>query len=63
MKPWYGEEIVDIIYNNTKGIFTALLINYGYLDTKEWRDKHLKYYIKVKTTIGPLRTPFYISKY
>lgn len=63
MKPWYGGETADITYDDTEGIFTALLIDHGYFDAEEWRDKHPKYYIEVKTTTGPLRTPFYMSKY
>lgn len=63
MKPWYGGETADITYDDTEGIFTALLIDHGFFDAEEWRDKHPKYYIEVKTTTGHLRTPFYMSKY
>ncbi|KAJ6063689.1 hypothetical protein N7499_012369 [Penicillium canescens] len=63
MEPWYGRETADITYDDTEGDFTALLIDNGYLDAEEWRDKRPKYYIEVKTTTGPLRTPFYMSKH
>ncbi|GFG16303.1 hypothetical protein IFM61392_09435 [Aspergillus lentulus] len=63
MGPWYGRETADIIYDDTEGDFTALLIDHGYLDAEEWWDKRPKYYIEVKTTTGPLRTPFYMSKH
>ncbi|KAF9887222.1 hypothetical protein FE257_010476 [Aspergillus nanangensis] len=62
MEPWYGRETADITYDDTEGDFTALLIDHGYLDAEEWRDKHPKYYIEVKTTTGPLKTPFYMSR-
>ncbi|GAB1197743.1 hypothetical protein APSETT444_007046 [Aspergillus pseudonomiae] len=63
MEPYYGRETADITYDDTEGGFTALLIDHGYLATEEWRDKRPKYYIEVKTTTGPLRTPFYMSKH
>lgn len=63
MEPWNGRESADIIYDDTEGDFTALLIDHGYLDAEEWRDKRPKYYIEVKTTTGPLRSPFYMSRH
>ncbi|KAL5362015.1 hypothetical protein BJX96DRAFT_153271 [Aspergillus floccosus] len=63
MEPWYERETADITYDDTEGDFTALLIDHGYLDAEEWRDKRPKYYMEVKTTTGPCRTPFYMSKH
>ncbi|KAJ5297272.1 uncharacterized protein N7443_008165 [Penicillium atrosanguineum] len=63
MEAWYGRETADMTYDDTEGDFTALLIDHGYLDAEEWGDKRPKYYIEVKTTTGPLRTPFYMSKH
>lgn len=63
MEPWYGRETADITYDDNEGDFTTLLIDHGYLDAEEWRNTRPKYYIEVKTTTGPLRTPFYMSKH
>lgn len=62
MAPWYGRETADIVYDDTEGAFTSLLIDHGYLEADEWEDKRPKYFIEVKTTTGPLGTPFYMSK-
>ncbi|KAJ5189913.1 hypothetical protein N7472_008927 [Penicillium cf. griseofulvum] len=62
MARWYGRETADIVYEDTEGAFTSLLINHGYLEADEWEDKRPKYFIEVKTTTGPLGTPFYMSK-
>ncbi|KAE8133581.1 hypothetical protein BDV38DRAFT_274159 [Aspergillus pseudotamarii] len=63
MAPWYGRERADITYDDYEGDFTAMLINRGYLEAEEWRDKRPKYYLEVKTTTGPSKTPFYLSKH
>ncbi|CAG8933967.1 unnamed protein product [Penicillium salamii] len=62
MVPWYGRETADIVYDDTESAFTSLLIDHGYLQADEWEDKRPKYFIEVKTTTGPLGTPFYVSK-
>ncbi|PIG82100.1 hypothetical protein AARAC_000013 [Aspergillus arachidicola] len=63
IEPWYGRETADFTYDDTEGNFTTLLIDHGHLDAEEWRDKRPKYYIEVKTTTGPMSTPFYMSKH
>ena len=63
MAPWYGRESADITYDDYEGDFTAMLINRGYLEAEEWRNKRPKYYLEVKTTTGPSKTPFYLSKH
>ncbi|KAJ5633677.1 hypothetical protein N7528_001519 [Penicillium herquei] len=62
MAPWYGRETADIVYDDTQGLFTALLIDHGYMEASEWQAMRPKYFIEIKTTTGPLGTPFYMSK-
>ncbi|KAJ5263150.1 hypothetical protein N7478_010755 [Penicillium angulare] len=62
MAPWYGRETSDIVYDDTEGAFTSLLISHGYLEADEWEDRRPRYFIEIKTTTGPLGTPFYMSK-
>lgn len=62
MVPWYGRETADIIYDDTEGAFTSLLIDHGYLEADEWEDRRPRYFIEIKTTTGPLCAPFYMSK-
>ncbi|KAJ5724661.1 hypothetical protein N7493_006389 [Penicillium malachiteum] len=62
MTPWYGRETADIVYDDTQGLFTALLIDRGYMEASEWETMRPKYFIEIKTTTGPLGTPFYMSK-
>ncbi|VUC26126.1 unnamed protein product [Clonostachys rosea] len=61
MEPWYQRETADIVYQDSQGDFTALLIDNGYLG-EEWRAARPKYLVEVKTSTGPLATPFYMSK-
>ena len=63
MAPWYGRETADIVYDDTEGTCTSLLIDHGYLELDEWEGKRPEYFIKVKTTTEPLGTPFYMSKH
>lgn len=62
MVPWYGRETADIVYNDFEGAFTSLLIEHGYLEADEWQSRRPKYFIEIKTTTGPLGTPFYMSR-
>lgn len=63
MDNWDGRETADITYEDTEGELTAMLVDRGHLDSNGWRNSRPKYYIEVKTTTGPCRTPFYMSKY
>jgi len=62
MKPWVGKETADIVYDDTKGDFTVMLIDRGYLNRDEWQAARPRYYIEVKATTGSLEAPFYMSK-
>jgi hypothetical protein len=62
MDPWHGRETADLIYNDTVGSLTDLLIEYGYLDDVTWRGARPNYLLEVKTTTGPCNNPFYMSK-
>ncbi|CAH0058483.1 unnamed protein product [Clonostachys solani] len=61
MEPWYQRETADIVYPDVQGEFTTLLIDNGYLG-EAWRAARPKYLLEVKTSTGPLATPFYMSK-
>ncbi|KAK5994782.1 hypothetical protein PT974_03165 [Cladobotryum mycophilum] len=63
LEPWHGRDTADITYDDTEGDLTAMLIDRGYLDHDDWEDARPRYYIEVKTTTGPCRTPFYMSKH
>lgn len=62
MRPWEGREIADIMYNDTSGVFTNLLISKGYLSHAIWGGATPQYFIEVKTTTAACETPFYMSK-
>ncbi|KAJ5691418.1 hypothetical protein N7488_012153 [Penicillium malachiteum] len=63
IKPWNGPETADIVYNDTEGRFTALLIFNGYLYPIKWINRRPKYFIEVKATAGPPETSFHMSKH
>lgn len=58
---WSGRETSDIVYDDVSGMFTALLIEKGYLNGDCWRDKTPRYYIEVKSTTEQCATPFFMS--
>ncbi|KAL6898616.1 hypothetical protein GGI43DRAFT_408166 [Trichoderma evansii] len=58
---WRGRETADLVYDDTEGDLTNILMDCGYLDSDEWRNARPKYYMEVKTTTGPRETPFYMS--
>lgn len=62
MPAWSGLETADIVYDDNKRILTELLADKGYLNWGCWRDKRPRYLIEVKSTTGPVHTPFYVSK-
>ncbi|KAJ5721350.1 uncharacterized protein N7483_009284 [Penicillium malachiteum] len=62
MALWHETETAEIVYNDTEGIFTALLIERGYMEAGEWKTMRPKYFMNIKTTTGPVGTPFYLSK-
>ncbi|KAF4331984.1 hypothetical protein FBEOM_14228 [Fusarium beomiforme] len=57
---WPNRETADIVYSDTEGTLTDILVDADILGD-EWSAKHPKYYIEVKTTTGPCGTPFYMS--
>jgi hypothetical protein len=62
MEVWEGYENADIIYNDTTGEFTKLLIDNGYLDRNVWANAiPPKYSLEVKTTTGECDTPFFLG--
>ena len=58
---WEETETADLVYADTEGHLTNVLIGSGYLDHDEWHMARPKYYIEVKTTTGPCGTAFYMS--
>lgn len=61
MQPWSGRETSDIVYPDTNGTLTALLISKGYLDAHVWQTRNPLYYIEVKSTTEGYSTAFYMS--
>lgn len=62
IEPWHTRETADLVYADTHGHFTNTLIGCGHLNHEEWHGARPTYYIEVKTTTGPCRTPFYMSR-
>ncbi|KAG5655328.1 hypothetical protein KAF25_010480 [Fusarium avenaceum] len=58
---WSRRETADLVYTDSEGQLTNILVEAGILTGDEWTDKRPKYYIEVKTTSGPCKTPFYMS--
>lgn len=61
MNSWTGRETSDIIYHDTQGVLTDLLIHNRYLDRDRWDGRTLHYFIEVKTTTSTCDTPFFMS--
>ncbi|UNI18105.1 hypothetical protein JDV02_004396 [Purpureocillium takamizusanense] len=61
MQAWTASETSDLVYDDIEGHFTDMLIGCGHLEESEWRGARPKYFLEVKTTTGPLETPFYVS--
>ncbi|KAF5556260.1 hypothetical protein FNAPI_5783 [Fusarium napiforme] len=57
---WPNRETADLVYSDTQGDLTRLLVNAEILGD-DWSTRCPKYYIEVKTTTGPCGTPFYMS--
>ncbi|KAI1385608.1 uncharacterized protein F4822DRAFT_413682 [Hypoxylon trugodes] len=53
-------ETSDLEYEDSHGTLTEVFINRKHLGP-QWRGRHPKYYIEVKTTPGSKDTPFYMS--
>ncbi|KAI9372834.1 hypothetical protein BJX61DRAFT_542344 [Aspergillus egyptiacus] len=62
LAPWDGRETADMLYTDSAGLFTALLIEKGYLPAETWEGRRPTYYLEVKATTGSWETPFYMSK-
>ncbi|KAI9038751.1 uncharacterized protein KD926_010486 [Aspergillus affinis] len=62
LAPWNGRETADILYADRDGIFTALLVDKGYLHADTWVGRRPTYYLEVKATTMSWETPFYMSK-
>lgn len=58
---WSRRETADLVYTDSEGQLTNTLVEAGILPGDEWTEKRPKYYIEVKTTSGPYKTPFYMS--
>ncbi|KAK7403350.1 hypothetical protein QQX98_010871 [Neonectria punicea] len=59
---WPGNrETADIVYADTTGALTKVLIDCDYLDVS-WEDARPNYLLEVKTTTGPCKAPFFMSR-
>ncbi|KAF5722957.1 hypothetical protein FMUND_2314 [Fusarium mundagurra] len=57
---WPNRETADLVYSDTQGDLTRLLVDAEILGD-DWSARRPRYYIEVKTTTGPCGTPFYMS--
>lgn len=62
LEAWPGSETSDIVYDDTDGVFTRLMISLGYLNSNHWAGKTPRYYIEVKCTTGDCKTPYIVSQ-
>ena len=58
---WSRRETADLVYIDSLGRLTSILIEAGLLTDDGWSGKQPTYYFEVKTTTGPCKTPFYMS--
>ena len=58
---WFGSETSDIVYEDSAGELTHLLIEKGHLSGEQWAEATPKYYIEIKSTLDRCNTPFYVS--
>jgi len=62
LSAWPAPETSDIVYDDTNGVFTRLMISLGYLNAEHWAGKTPQYYIEVKCTMGSCATPCIVSQ-
>ncbi|UKZ78366.1 hypothetical protein TrVFT333_006103 [Trichoderma virens FT-333] len=62
MQPWHGIETSDLVYHDSMGAFTKLLIDKCYFDASTWGNRRPKYHFEVKTTTSSCETRFFVSK-
>ncbi|QYS99675.1 hypothetical protein H0G86_006795 [Trichoderma simmonsii] len=62
MQPWHGLETSDLVYHDSMGTFTKLLIDECYFDDSIWKDRRPTYHFEVKTTVSSCDTRFFVSK-
>jgi hypothetical protein len=62
LQSWGGRETSDIVYSDTSGVLTGLLINRGYLSQDVWKGTKPDYFIEVKASVSSYDTAFYMSK-
>jgi hypothetical protein len=62
MELWRGAETADIIYDDTEGEFTKLLISNGHMDRSIWARVTPKYFLEMKATTKECATWFFLSK-
>jgi hypothetical protein len=62
LQNWPDRETSDIVYDDTDGVLTHLLIDHGYLSSPAWYGKRPKYYIEVKATTRFWSTRFFVTQ-
>jgi hypothetical protein len=63
MEDWQGRDTADLVYDDSGGVLTSLLIDAGYLAATPWANRRPKYYIEVKSTTRQCGTPFFMRKH
>jgi hypothetical protein len=59
----HRRETADIVYVDSQGDLTALLIEKGYMESGIWEAERPTYYLEVKTTMRDFSEQFYMSDY
>jgi len=62
LQNWPGRETSDIVYNDTDGVLTHLLVDRGYFSSPAWIGKRPKYYIEVKATTSFWGARFFVTQ-
>ena len=66
LEPFTGRETSDIVYDDATSALSALLSDKGYNPVAAddvFARANPRYFIEVKTTTGPCKTPFFMSKH
>ena len=62
LRAFTGRETSDIVYDDTSGALTALLIARSHLQAPQWAGVTPRYYIEVKSTTDGCDVPFFVSQ-
>lgn len=60
LEEWKGKD-VDMVYEDSKGVLTKILVEKGHLDDSWSQAKSSEYWLEVKTTTWKCRARFFLT--